>query len=110
MAENETADEMRERLLKAGGVVVAEGVMEVSIDSLGPFDFHLTSLGDGERHEGLVGSDPALDPDALACGAYGGAACDRLATVAPAGTENDLVAITCGGRRYTPGPQPCPTG
>ncbi len=46
----ETADEMRECLLKAGGVVVAEGVMEVPVDSLGPFDFHLTPLGDGERH------------------------------------------------------------
>ncbi len=68
------------------------------------------ALGDGEHHQGLVGSDPALDPDALACGTYGGAACDRLATVAPTGTEYDLVAITCGGRRYTPGPQPCPTG
>jgi len=68
------------------------------------------ALGDGERHEGLVGSDPALDPDALACGAYGGAACDRLATVATVGTEYALVAITCGGRRYTASPQPCTTG
>lgn len=68
------------------------------------------ALGDGERHQGLVGSDPALDPDAFACGAAGGAACDRLAAVAPVGTEYDLVAITCGGRRYTASPQPCTTG
>lgn len=49
MTHNETADEMRERLLKAGGVVVAEGVMEVPMDSLGPFDFHQTPLGEGEQ-------------------------------------------------------------
>ena len=49
MAETETADEMRERLLKAGGVVVAEGVMEVPMDSLRPFDFHQTSLGKKEQ-------------------------------------------------------------
>ena len=49
MNRNETANEMRDRLLKGGGVVVAEGVMEVSLDSLGPFDFQQASLGDKER-------------------------------------------------------------
>ncbi len=68
------------------------------------------AFGSGERYRGLVGSDSTLDPDALACEAYGGPACDRLAVLATAGTEYELVAITCGGRRYAPSPELCPAG